>query len=255
MSGISDATGEADRPPTRIRPAMIDYCTGVSTAFAIAAALFRREKTGCGEKIDVALLDIALYAMSPYITHFKRTGELIPRSGSAHPATVPNQNFETKDGFVCIAAGNDPMWKRLCKGLNIEEVSKNPRYETQALRLENRQEVVEIINRETRKYSSRELEEKLLVAGVACGQVRNVAEIIQEPHVQQRGILEEFDHPVLGQLVALKTPIFLSGKSSPLRRSRPMLGENTGEVLKELGYSESAIQDLIAKGVALQHKP
>ena len=254
MSGIMDATGEADRAPARVRPAMIDYCTGACTAFAIAAALVRRERTGGGERIDVALMDIALYAMSPYITHFKRRGELFSRTGSAHPATAPNQNFETRDGFICIAAGADHMWKSLCKGLDIEDVGDNPRYATQPLRAKHALEIEQIINRETKKHAGRELEEKLLASGVPCGKVRNIAEIVDEPHVQERGILENIDHPAMGRMTTLKTPIVLSGKTSPMRRRAPMLGENTRELLKRHGYSEGEIDEFIAAGVAIQHE-
>jgi crotonobetainyl-CoA:carnitine CoA-transferase CaiB-like acyl-CoA transferase len=254
MSGIMDATGEPDRAPARVRPAMIDYCTGACTAFAIAAALVGRGKTGRGERIDVALLDIALYVMSPYITHFKRKGELFSRTGSAHPATAPNQNFETRDGFICIAAGADHMWRALCKVLGIEDAGADPRYATQPQRASNAQEIAGIVNRETRKHAGRELEESLLAAGVPCGKVRNIAEILEEPHVRQRGILEDIDHPERGRMTTLKTPIVLSGKTAPMRRRAPMLGENTREVLGRLGYSAEQIDELIAAGVAIQHE-
>jgi crotonobetainyl-CoA:carnitine CoA-transferase CaiB-like acyl-CoA transferase len=251
MSGIMDATGEPDRAPARVRPAMIDYCTGASTAFAISAALVGRARTGSGERIDVALLDIALYAMSPYITHFKRKGELFSRTGSAHPATAPNQNFETQDGYICIAAGADHMWRSLCKVLGLEEVGSDPRYATQPQRAKNAREIGEILNRETGKHAGRELEEKLLAAGVPCAKVRNIAEIADEPHVRERGILEGVDHPGRGRMTTLKTPIVLSGKTAPMRRRAPALGENTRELLERLGYSAGEIDELIAAGVAL----
>jgi len=254
MSGIMDATGEADRAPARVRPAMIDYCTGASTAFAIAAALVRKAKTGSGERIDVALLDIALYAMSPYITHYKRKGELFPRSGSAHPATAPNQNFETQDGYICIAAGGDHMWRALCKVLGIESLGTDPRYAIQPMRAKNAREIGEIVNRETRKHAGRALEEKLLAAGVPCGKVRSIAEIVDEPHVQGRGMLEDNEYPARGRFTSLKTPIVLSGKTAPMRRRAPMLGENTREVLLQQGYSAAQIDEFIAAGVALQYQ-
>lgn len=253
MSGIMDATGEADRAPARVRPAMIDYCTGASTAFAIAAALAGRERTGRGERIDVALLDIALYAMSPYVTHFKRKGELFPRTGSAHPATAPNQNFETQDGFICITGGADHMWRSLCKALGLEELGADPRYASQPMRAKHALEVGEIINRETKKHAGQALEEMLLAAGVPCSRVRNIAQIVDEPHVRARGILEETDHPAAGRMTTLKTPIVLSGKTAPMRRHAPMLGENTREVLTAQGYSEQEIDAFITAGVAIQH--
>jgi len=120
MSGIMDSTGEPDRPPVRIRPAMIDYCTGANAAFAIAAALFGRQKTGRGQRIDVALLDVALYAMGPFVTQFERKGELPERAGSAQPSGGAIQNFETRDGLIYIVAGTDHMWKNLCNALIIK---------------------------------------------------------------------------------------------------------------------------------------
>ena len=255
MSGIMDSTGEPDRPPVRIRPAMIDYCTGANAAFAIAAALLERGKNGRGQKIDVALLDVALYAMAPYVTQFKKSGELPARAGSAQPSGAAIQNFETRDGLIYVVAGTDHMFKNLCRALNVESVAKDPRYATRQQRADHRFEISEIINRETRKYTSRELETKLLAADVACGMVRNVGDIVQEPHVQARGILEEADYPSLGKIVAVKTPIYFSGRAAPFRRRAPMLGENTKEILRELGYSDEEVQELIRKGVALQYEP
>ncbi|MCJ7494595.1 MAG: CoA transferase, partial [Deltaproteobacteria bacterium] len=195
------------------------------------------------------------FSMSPYVTQFIRRGELPERAGSAQPSGGAIQNFETRDGLIYIVAGTDHMWKNLCKALKLQEVGNDPQYATRQQRAERRIEIAQIINQETRKYPSRELEAKLLAADVACGTVRTVGDIVQEPHVQGRGVLEESDDPLLGKVVTLKTPIFFSGKAAPFRRRAPMLGEHTREVLKELGYSDQESQDLIKKGVALQYEP
>jgi crotonobetainyl-CoA:carnitine CoA-transferase CaiB-like acyl-CoA transferase len=252
MSGIMDSTGEPGRPPVRIRPAMVDYCTGANAAFAIAAALFGREKTGRGQRIDIALLDVALFAMAPYVTQFLRKGELPERAGSAQPSGGAIQNFETQDGLIYVVAGTDHMFKNFCKALSREDLANDPRYANRRLRAEKRLEIAEVLNRETRKYASAELEAKLLAADVACGSVRTVGDIVREPHVHARGILEEAEYPAAGKVVAVKTPLFLSGKAAPLRRRAPLLGEHTGEVLKELGYSDAEIENLIRTGVARQ---
>jgi crotonobetainyl-CoA:carnitine CoA-transferase CaiB-like acyl-CoA transferase len=254
MSGIMDSTGEPDRPPVRIRPAMIDYCTGANAAFAIAAALLDRGKTGRGQRIDIALLDVALYAMAPYVTQVKRRGELPERAGSAQPSGGAIQNFETQDGLVYVVAGTDHMFKGLCRVLGLESVAADPKYATRKQRANHRAEISEILTRETRKFTSRDLEAKLLAADVACGMVRTVGDIVREPHVQARGILEEVDYPSLGKIAALKTPIFFSGKAAPFRRRAPMLGENTAEILAELGYNSQEIQELLRKGVGKQYE-
>lgn len=253
MSGIMEATGDPDRAPVRVRPALIDYSTGACMAFAIAASLFRRSSTGQGEHIDIALLDVALYAMSPYITHYRKRGKVFSRTGSAHPATAPNQNFETADGFICIAASSDAMWRGLCKALAIESTGADPRFATHPLRARHRTEIAEIVNRETRKHSGAALESLLLDAGVSCAKIRSVAEIVEEPHIAQRGLLERTEHPTLGELQTLRTPIFLSGEAAPLRRRAPMIGEHTDEILAELGYDSAQVGDLVDRKIVIRY--
>ena len=232
---------------------MIDYSTGAVAAFAVASALFGRERKGTGEYIDVALLDIAMYAMSPYMTHFRRTGETFARSGSAHPATAPNQIFETRDGYILIASAAEHMWRKLCDVLGIQAMAEDPRFANQSLRNRNIDELETVLNEQTRKFDALELEEKLLTAGVPCGKVRSIAEIIDEPHVVARGIVETNLHPHAGSLTTSRTPVLLSGQASPMRRHAPMLGENTREVLAELGYESARIDALIKADVARQY--
>lgn len=255
MSGIMDTTGEPERPPVRIRPAMIDYCTGMNAAFGIVVSLIQREKTGKGQRIDVALLDVAINAMSPYVTQFKRTGELPKREGSAQPTAAPFQAFETCDGLIYIGAGTDEMWRNLCQALGLEELGGNPRYATRQGRIQHRVELAQAVNRVTKEYESQKLENKLLAMDVPCAKIRSIGEIIQEPHVQSRGLLEEADYPTMGKIVTMKTPIFFSGEPTPTRLRAPLLGEHTREVLIELGYSDQEIEDLITKRIVIQYQP
>jgi len=255
MSGIMDTTGEPDRPPARIRPAMIDYCTAMNAAFGIAVSLIERQKTGRGQRIDVALLDVAINAMSPYVTQFKRTGELPKRAGSSQPTAAPFQAFETRDGLIYIGAATDEMWKNLCRALGLEGLSSNPRYATRQGRIEHKEELAEELNKVTKQYRSQDLESKLLAMDVPCAKIRTIGEIIQEPHVLSRGLLEEVNYPALGKIVIVKSPIFFSGKSAPTRLRAPLLGEHTKEVLIELGYNDHQIQDMINRGIVKQYEP
>jgi len=255
MSGIMEVTGEPDRPPARILPAVIDYTSGINGAFAIVVSLFERQKTGEGQRIDVALLDVAVNLMGPYAAKYKKTGKLPQRAGSAQPAWVPYQNFETRDGLVMISASTDRMWKSFCEALRLDELGHNPSYTTLEGRQKHREELVKDLNQITRQYSSEEIESILLAADVPCARVQNVGEVIRDPHVQARKILEEVDYSTMGNVLTVKTPIFFSGSAASTRRNIPLLGQHTREVLLEIGYSDLEINDFIKQGVAVQYKP
>lgn len=254
MSGIMETTGDPDRPPVRTRPAIIDFCSAVNTALGIVAALFQRQFSGKGQKVDVALLDVAINPMSPYFTHFKMTGELPRRAGSCQPASTVNQAIETADGFVYISAGPNNLFQNLCRALGLEELTQDPRYASRESRNQHRDELCAALTAVTRKYATRDLEAKLLGAGVPCSRIRNVDQLVDDPHLRYREMVEEVDHPTMGKILTVKTPIFLSGKNPATRRRAPLLGEHTGEVLAELGYSEEQIVDLLKRKVALQYQ-
>lgn len=254
MSGIMIVTGEPNRRPVRLLPGFIDHTAGIFAAFGILAALMDRERTGKGQRLDISLLDVALTVMSHFITRFKKTGLLPGRYGSATILGAPIQNFDTSDGFIFITANTDQMWLNLCKTLGVEKLLKDPRYKTYQSRTENREELAKALNKATKKFKKGELEEKLLAAGVPCSQVNTIEEIIGQPHVRSRNILEEIDFPPLGKVTTVKTPIFYSGQNPPTKSRPPLLGEHTTDVLKELGYSEHQIREFIRKGVVLQNE-
>ncbi|MFD2376707.1 CaiB/BaiF CoA transferase family protein [Ottowia pentelensis] len=187
LSGLMDATGEPGRPPVRTRAAMIDYCAGTTMAFAIVAALFRRARTGVGDYLDVALMDVGMYAMSPYMTFYKLRGVTLPRTGSAHPATAPNQGFRVRDGYLYIAATSDRMWRDLCKVLGVPELAQDPRFATRSGRMKNARTLIDAVSPVIEKRDGSELEAQLLAVGIPCGKVRTVAEVFDDPYVVSRG--------------------------------------------------------------------
>lgn len=253
MSGIMMGIGEPDRPPVRILPVMLDYDSGMHAAYGIIASLLDREKTNKGRRIDVSLLDVAINHMAPYITNYVKSGKLPIRAGSGHAERVPYQAFKTQDGSVLIGANTDKMWQNLCKAMQLEHLGCDARYSTIKGRVKNQQELVMILEKETLKYKSRELESLLMSAGVPCGKIRNIDEIIEESFVKTRGIIEDINYPNMGWVKIVRMPIFIDGKPFDSRIRAPLLGEHTVEVLKEIGYGDNAIQEIIKKGVALQH--
>ena len=252
MSGIMINTGEPDRPPSRVLPTMVDYLAGNHTAYAIVLALMDREKTGKGKRFDIALLDVAIMQMGQFVTLYTMTGELPVRMGSGYLAAAPYQAFETKDGYIYITVTTDEMWKNLCQALKLDHLFRNPRYSTLDGRRQNRPELAVEVTHVTKLYRSRELESILVTGNVPCGRLMNIDEIIQDPHVQFRQIMEEIEVPEKGKVKIIKTPIYVSGKAPKIRRRPPLLGEHTREILKELGYSQEEIQELLEKGIARQ---
>ncbi|HSR13762.1 MAG TPA: CoA transferase, partial [Thermodesulfobacteriota bacterium] len=141
MSGIMINTGEADRPPVRVLPTMVDYLAGNHSAYAISLALMDREKTGKGRRFDVALLDVAAIQMGQFVTMYSMTGELPSRMGSGYLAAAPYQAFETKDGYIFIGVTTDEMWKNLCRALKMDDLFADPTYSTLDGRTKNRPEL------------------------------------------------------------------------------------------------------------------
>jgi crotonobetainyl-CoA:carnitine CoA-transferase CaiB-like acyl-CoA transferase len=149
----------------------------------------------------------------------------------------------------------EQMWQNFCKALNLTEIGSDPRYATIPLRRQHREELVKALRKITVEYESRDLEARLLARDVPCAKIRNVGEIVEEAHVKIRGILEDVDYPKMGKIKTVKSPIFFSGRPPETRRQAPLLGEHTREVLRELGYDDGNIDDLLAKKIVFQNKP
>ncbi len=249
VSGIMTVLGENNRPPVRIPPAVIDYGAGIQSAYGILIALMERHKTGKGQRIDVSLMDVGIVQMSLYLAHYTITGELPQRMGSGHKAYAPYQAFETKDGWVMICIANDQTWQKFCKVLNLDDLFNDPRFSTIERRLKNREQVVNAVSKVVRQYKARELETILSDASIPSGMLRSVAEIIDDPHVQARHILEDVQYSKIGNFKSVKTPIFFNGEAPSTRLRPPQIGEHTTEILTELGYSTVDIKCLEAERV------
>jgi len=183
------------------------------------------------------------------------TGELPERMGSAHKAWAPYQAFETRDGWLLIAVATDEMWQNLCKVLKLEDLGKDYRFATEASRRKHRKELVESLTKVTRRYKGRNLETILSEAGVPSGQLRSIREVIDDPQVKARDLLDNIEYPNLGKIKTVKTPIFFSGRAFRTQRQAPQSGEHTTEVLAELGYCEADIQRLEDNGIVKRKMP
>ena len=242
MGGIMSITGEPGGPPIKVGVAIADISGGMFAAYGILAALYNREKRGRGQMIDVSLLDSQVALLTYQAGAYFASGEIPQPVGSGHPLIVPYQAFKAKDVYFNIAAGNDKLWKMLCKAIGLEKVMDDPKFATNAKRVENREEIVKIISDIIITKNGEEWLKILTDAGVPCGPIYTMDKIFTDPQVLHRQMLKELDHPKIGKVKVTGVPIKLSDTPGEVGTAPPILGQHTQEILTELGFSDQDIK-------------
>ncbi|MBM3148884.1 MAG: CoA transferase, partial [Chloroflexi bacterium] len=189
MSGMLSTTGEPGQPPVRIGPPTIDFGTGMFGAYNIVLALLNRQKSGQGQRIDIALLDTAAYYMGNFIADYSISGQIPAPLGSGSSLFVPYQVFSAKDRFIFIGVFEDNMWITFCQLLGAKDLAEDPRYATNEDRCRNREELIKRLERVVCQFSSDELMAKLTTIDVLCGPVLDVSEMINDPQVKDRKLV------------------------------------------------------------------
>jgi len=248
-SGLMAATGEEGQSYVRTGTSMIDYGTGMNACIGILLALLDKKKTGEGQYLEVSLLDTAVSWMNYRITYYSPTGKNPPRVGSAASFSCPYQVFETADKPMFIGVSTDKNWKIFCRELDLQTLSEDPRFAANEKRLENREILVPLLQKELKRYSSSELIDKLGTIGIPYAQVLKVGEMMELPHVNDTGMVVKMDSPGRGKLSIPGIPIRMSSSKGEIRRRAPELGEDTDEILKEIGYGDEEIDRLQKKGI------
>ena len=195
MCGIMMCSGMFDGPPVRIGASWIDMGAGMFTVIGILKALMDRQKSGQGEHIDISLLDTALSWMSPLIARYSMSGELPRRLGSALAAFSPYQVFKCKDGYAFIGASTECFWQKLCKLLKIDQLLEDPRFSTNSERVKHRAELTELIEQALCDMERDDLVEKLREAGMPCGPVLDVGQVLMDPHVKSQKCASRMETP------------------------------------------------------------
>jgi crotonobetainyl-CoA:carnitine CoA-transferase CaiB-like acyl-CoA transferase len=247
--GLMSITGDADGPPFRLGVAIADLVSGMFAANGIALALLARERTGRGQLVDVAMLDSVAALLTYQAANVFATGRAPRRMGNKHPMIVPYETFPASDGDFVLAVGNDDQWQRLCRAARLEDLGRDDRFRTNRQRVERREELREILSRVFVQRTRADWIALLTEAGVPAGAVKNVEEVLKDPQIAFRHMVEQVTHPSAGVMQVLGVPVKLSETPGCIRTPPPRLGEHTRAVLEELGVGGGEIERLALEGV------
>jgi len=248
-SGVMAITGEPGGMPVRCGVSFLDMGTGVMAALATVTALFRREFTGTGGKVETSLLGTALGLMSNTVSNYLQHGYMPERLGTAHPQVVPYQVYPTRDSFIFIASANQNLFERLCRAIGRDEMIDDPRFENNATRVVNREACLKFIFDALAGIDTEPLMAMLDEHGVPYSRVNDLESLWSEGQVQALGVIEDGNDPAYGDFQIMGLPFTITDHDRGLKRTAPRIGEHSREILGELGYDESRIDRLIADNV------
>jgi len=252
MGGLMSVTGRPDGEPgggpQKVGVALTDVLTGLYATTAILAALAHRDRTGQGQHIDLALLDVQVACLANQTMNYLVSGHAPGRMGNAHPNIVPYQDVPTADGHIIMAVGNDRQFARLAEACG-QDWATDPDFTTNAARVANRTRLLSALCDVTRLRPSAEWIATLEEAGVPCGPINDLAAVFADPQVQSRGTRIAMVHASGADLSLVANPIKMSGTPVSYRLSPPALGEHTKATLLELGVSEEDYVSLVQTGV------
>ena len=237
MGGLMSITGRSDAEegagPQKVGVALTDVMTGLHATIGILAALQHRERTGAGQHIDLALLDVQVAALANQAGNHLISGKVPGRMGNAHPNIVPYQDFPTADGDMILAIGNDGQFARFCEVAGHAEWALDERFATNAARVANRAVLIPLLRQATVMRTTREWVVALESRAVPCGPINRIDEVFADPQVVARGLRVELPHPVAGTVPGVANPIRMSATPVVYRSAPPVLGAHTGEVLAD----------------------
>jgi len=252
MGGLMSVTGERDDlpggGPQKVGVAVADLFTGMYATVAILAALRHRDATGEGQSVDMALLDTQVAMLANLGANYLATGVAPGRIGNAHQNIVPYQVFETADGHLILAVGNDSQFAKFCDVAGRPDLAQDPRFIKNADRVRHRATLVPLLAEILKSRKKYDWLPALEAAKVPCGAINNLAEVFADPHVQARGMTVPMPHPLTDALQLVASPMKLSATPVQYRRPPPLLGEHTEEVLRELGWSAAELAALRKTG-------
>ena len=253
MGGLMSITGEPDTVPgggpQKVGVAVVDIFTGLYATSAILAALFARTRTGQGQHIDVALLDVQVATLANQAGNYLLAGKVPGRLGSAHPSIVPYQPFACADGYVMLAIGNDTQFAALCAAAGCPDVATDARFSSNSQRVAHRDMLVPLLQSKLLEKTIDQWCALGIENGFPCGPINTIDRVFEDPQVQARAMRVEVPSDTWGNLPLVASPMKFSGTPIQYDTPPPTLGQHTQQVLGELGLDAAAIEGLRQSGV------
>ena len=239
--GLMSITGPPGGKPYRLGVAIADIVSGMFAAFGVAMGLLARERTGRGQFIDVGMLDSVAALLTYQAGICFATGQAPPSLGNQHPTIVPYETFTAADGDIVVAAGNDALFTKFCEIIETPALAADERFTTNKGRVENQDALRPLLAERIRTRSRSQWLDVLKQAGVPCGAVRDLAEVLSDPQLVERMMVVPMHHPKAGPMQVLGVPVKMGETAGGVRTPPPVLGQHTQSILAELGYDAHRI--------------
>jgi len=248
--GLMSITGTEESGPLKVGVAIIDVVAGLMLGKSIAAALYAREKTGVGQKLDTSLLEAEVAVLINAGSNYLLSGKVPGRWGNAHPTIVPYQSFQTEDSYLVVGVASEGIWKRFCPAIGKSELARDPRFEKNSERVANREVLISILSDILRSRKNASWLRLLNKAEVPCAPIQTIDQVFQSPQVLHRQMLVEVAHATAGTVRMAGLPVKFSATPASVRLPPPLLGEHSEQVLASwLGMSSEVVAQLKEKGI------
>lgn len=249
-SGLMDLTGFPDGPPVKVGTSIADLVAGIEACHGVVLALYARQRTGKGQKVGVAMLDVMASLLTYQAALYFATGQRPTRRGNQHPSIVPYEVFKAADAYLTVGVANNSLWGRFCQALGRPELAKDSRFDSETKRVEARGALIPFLNEVFATRPAEEWLARLDKAGVPAGRIKSVAEVCESAHLRERGMIVSLPHPKAESVRMFGVPIRLADTPGGATLPPPLLGQHTEEILTRVaGLSRAEVARLRQQGV------